>query len=100
MPLEELRTLAVALAHYDPGQAGPNQHLVPALVLGQETFLAVAVQLLGAHDVVHLSQLGRDGAQTGVLRDDRVCQGPYYTSGRGKRNQIWLEADTATVRYA
>ena len=67
MPLEELGTLSVALPDHDPRQAGPDQDLVAALVLGQEALLAVAVQLLGAHDVVDLGQLRGDGAQAGVL---------------------------------
>ena len=54
VPLEELGLLAVSLADTDTDEAGRQQDVLPAVVLGQETVLAVAVQLLSPNNVVNL----------------------------------------------
>ena len=51
VPLEELSV--GALPDDDAGEAGADQDLGVPLVSGQEALLTVAVQLLGAHDVIN-----------------------------------------------
>ena len=54
IPLEELRLLTIPLPHADPDEAGRQEDLVSGVILGEETLLAIPLQLLCSNDVIDL----------------------------------------------
>ena len=54
IPLEELRLLTIPLPHADPDEAGRQEDLVTGVILGEETLLAIPLQLLCSNDVIDL----------------------------------------------